>query len=773
MKKQKTKLPLPIDPYLDQIVIDAKSYSTLLIKASPGSGKTTRLPWKMALDSDKKVLVLEPRRLAAKMAAERIADEEGLNLGTEVGYHFRFDKRFSSETKLIFYTEGTFLKRLIGDPTLKEVNTVILDEFHERHIETDVALAALRSLQIKRPELKIVLMSATLETGTLEAFHNSKLIEIIIPPYKIDLHYLPNQPSILNQSLEMKIKRSLEFLPVDGDVLVFVPGMAEMLRVQNALGDQFGDVHFLHGDLSKEEQDQTLRPGVNRKIILATNIAESSVTIPGVKAVIDSGLQREVNYSPWNGLKLIEDQPITQSSATQRAGRAGRTSDGICMRLYSEQDFRERAPHTIPEILRSDLTDTLLLTKELSTPMNWFTPPPPASWDKCQDLCIKLGALTTAGELTAIGRKMLTYPLDARLSRALIAGENLIPSQKKNLLQFISLEMENDRSGTLLRRMESYLKLPGTDASAWEKSFLAGFIDQVAKLRTKQHDFIHASGRTIKIHPSLKDLHHDYYLILDITKRQEAILILPIEEEWLFDIEPFPFNEEEELELKGKFVFSRKTKLGSIVIEESPLNLSWSEMNENLKARVLILGQTSFKKELEMWMTSEIYQRLSFWSKTHKLALEDSISQLKLDDYFNTFETLDLEQLSIYFKEAIEKELKLAGFERALPLMIDLGGRRELKIHYQEGEDPYVEAPIQDFYGQKTTPTILSGKVPLTLKLLGPHKRPIQVTKDLVGFWAKMYPELKKVWQRDYPRHYWPENPQEAKPLLLKKYLET
>ncbi len=765
----KQKIQLPIDPFIDQIVKDSQDYSTLLIKASPGSGKTTRLPWAIAQRSQKNVLVLEPRRLAAKLAAIRIADEENFKIGEEIGYHFRFEKKTSPKTRLTFYTEGTFLKRLMHDPTLEDISVVILDEFHERHLETDVSLAALMSLQKKRPDLKIILMSATLETNAIERFVKPKLFEITAPNFPVTLHYLPNQPSILNQSLEQKIKKAIEQLDPTFDTLIFVPGMREMMKVSDSLGSSLGEVFFLHADLDKEDQEKALLPASRRKIILATNIAESSVTIPGIKAVIDSGIQRELVYSPWNGLSFLEDHPITKSSAIQRAGRAGRTSAGACYRLYAEMDFNERADHTIPEILKADLTDTVLLSAQMNHDLYWYTPPPEGRWKKSQELAFRIGALDENGKLNSLGAEILKMPLDTRLSRTLIAASSYTKDEKKKLLRFISEEIEGDRSGTLMRRMADFLNHDGTDKSPWEKALLTGFIDQVARFRQKQHDFIHSSGKTLKIHPELKELHQDFYLVLDISKRQEAVLVVPIEEEWLYDIIPFPFSEDEEIE-DGKL--KRKTKLGSIVMDETTLPLEWEKLNAESRTKILISSATPFRKKVDEWKEAPYFGKLVFWSKHQKLPLDEVLKTLSAESFFNDGGSLSLAHVEDYFKNTLEEKLEIKNLERLLPSHIDLGGRRELPIFYPTDRDPYVEAHIQDFYGQKKTPTILDGKFALTLNLIGPDRKPMQITRDLVNFWAKTYQEMKKEYTRDYPRHYWPDKPDEAKPFLLKRHLE-
>lgn len=764
---QTEKLPLPIDPYIPGILSAVQNHSTVIVKASPGSGKTTRLPWALASGLSKKVVVLEPRRLAAKLAAQRIATENGLTLGKEVGYHFRFEKNTTRETELTFYTEGTFLKKFIQDSELPDVDIVLLDEFHERHLETDLALALLRELQ-KTRDIKIILMSATLDLNLLESFPGSKAIEIEAKMYPVEISYLPNQPSILNQTLEQKVKTALAQVPTE-NVLVFLPGMREMQRTLNVLS---GNVHLLHADLSKEEQEEALRISKERKVILATNIAESSVTIPGITVVIDSGIQREAHYSPWNGLKLIQDSPVTKSSAIQRAGRAGRTAPGKCFRLYSEQDFNERPAYTIPEIERADLTDVYLLVRGTKLKPHWFHPPPQEKWEKAKKLLESLNAIEN-DRLTELGKTMLNFPLDSRLSRILLAGEKLPFKMKEALLRYVCEDIEEDRSGVLRKRLSFYLKTEGSDPSPWEKCVLSGFVDQVARFRSKQRDFVHYSGKTIKAHSGLNDLSDEYYLILDITQRQEAIKVLPIEEAWLWDLDPFPFREEDEIELQTRALIKRKTKLGSIVIDEEVTKLTWSDLSEESRAKLIELSQTRLRNMIEEWKSTPTFGRIDFWSKNQGIDLAGLLSALSPSTFYEAHQDLNWENFRNFLELHVQEKLSIPNLDFELPTKINLGGRRELTIHYPEGMSPYLEAPIQDFYGLRSTPTIMSGKVPLTLKLLGPHKRPIQVTRDLKNFWEKTYQEMKKEYQRDYPRHYWPENPAEAKPYLLKSHLPT
>ncbi len=765
---QNEKVLLPIDSSLDKILEGVRDYSTIIVKASPGSGKTTRLPWTIASKLQKKVAVLEPRRLAAKLAALRIADEAGLMPGKEVGYHFRFERKVSQETRLIFYTEGTFLKMFFLEKELSSFDVVILDEFHERHLETDLAFALMRSLQTKRKDLKLVIMSATLNEELLSSLPDSVFINVegVVFPVKID--YLPNQPSVLGLPLESKVKNAIQ--ETEGDTLVFLPGMREMLKVKDILPQSL-DILLLHADLSRQEQALALLPSKKRKIILATNIAESSVTIPGIRTVIDSGIQRESIFSPWTGLKTLQDKKITQSSAIQRAGRAGRTGPGVCRRLYAHQDFLERAPDTIPEIGRADLTDVCLLVRGANLSPLWLQPPALEKWKLSTELLIRLGALTENYTLTAIGRKMMDYPLQARLARVLIEGESLQSELRKKLLHFITMDIEKDNSGNLFKRMNHYLEGSGYKNKDWEKCLLAGFMDQVGKYRPKGRDFIHYCGKVLKAHQSLEGLQEGYYIIFDMTQREEAINVLEICEEWLWDLEPFPFSEEISIDVDGKINLKTKTKLGSIPVEESQIRSRWSSLKHDLKERIKRECQVPIQREISNWKDSSEGKRLIFWAKLEKKNLDDILSNLDPGPYFEQSHELNFDHFFSYIHQLIDEKLTPGNLNLILPDKINLGGRRELTIHYSDDQGAYIEAAIQEFYGICETPSLMDGKIPLTLKLLGPHKRPIQITRDLHSFWQNTYQEMRKVYSRDYPRHYWPDKPWEAKPFLLKSHL--
>ncbi|MBO0724560.1 MAG: ATP-dependent helicase HrpB [Blastocatellia bacterium] len=428
---------LPIDPLLPEIVARLRQSPNIVLEAPPGAGKTTRVPPALLdgkITGDTEVLVLEPRRLAARMAARRVAEERGERLGETVGYQVRFEEVASAKTRLRFLTEGVLTRRLLSDPTLNNVGVVVLDEFHERHLQADLALALLRRLQkAARPDLKLVVMSATLDAGPVANFlEGAPSLRSEGKMFDITIESLPRPDDRpLAEQVAAAVNR-LVAENVDGDTLVFLPGAAEIRRAQAACA-AIADRHDLivlplHGDLSAEEQDRAVKPAAKRKVILSTNVAESSVTIDGVAAVIDSGLARVAGHSPWSGLPTLNVARVSKASATQRAGRAGRTRPGRCLRLYTAQDFNARPDHDVAEVHRADLAETALELHAAGVAdlngFGWFEAPPPSAIEAAESLLSKLGAIDGEGAVTAVGGKMLRFPLHPRQSRMLVEAES-------------------------------------------------------------------------------------------------------------------------------------------------------------------------------------------------------------------------------------------------------------------------------------------------------------------------------------------------------------
>ncbi|MCA1634566.1 MAG: ATP-dependent helicase HrpB [Acidobacteria bacterium] len=431
---------LPVDALLPEVVESLRRAPNLVIEAPPGAGKTTRVPAALleaGLAGEGEVWVLEPRRLAARLAARRVAEERGERVGETVGYQVRFDEVAGPRTRLRFLTEGVFTRRLLSDPLLARAGVVVLDEFHERHLQADLALALLKRLQDgTRNDLRIVAMSATLDPAPLALYlDDCPVLRSEGRRFEVEVAHLAlNDERPLEVLVESAVRR-LVAEGLEGDVLVFLPGAAEIRRAQGACASVAAEADLivlpLHGEMPASEQDRAVSPAARRKLILSTNVAESSVTIEGVAAVIDSGLARVAGHSPWSGLPVLNVARVSRASAVQRAGRAGRTRAGRCLRLYTAQDFAARPAHEAPEIQRLDLAETVL---ELSAAgvgdlrgFDWFEAPSGPALDSAQELLQRLGALGElgdgGGELSALGRRLLRFPLHPRLARIVVEAE--------------------------------------------------------------------------------------------------------------------------------------------------------------------------------------------------------------------------------------------------------------------------------------------------------------------------------------------------------------
>ncbi|WP_404371997.1 ATP-dependent helicase HrpB [Corallococcus coralloides] len=427
---------LPIDPLLPDIVSTLRSARSLVLEAPPGAGKTTRVPRALleaGLGAGKEIVVLQPRRLPTRLAAQRVSEEIGERVGETVGYQVRFEDVRGPKTRMSFVTEGVLGRRLLTDPTLRDVGIVVLDEFHERHLSADISLALLRRLQeTARPDLKLVVMSATLEAEPVRAYlGGAPSLRSEGRRFDVSVEYLsaPDERH-LDQQVLSALKR-LFTQGVDGDVLVFLPGAGEIRRARDTCAEfaerHDADVLPLHGDLSPAEQDRAVRRSSRRKIILSTNVAETSVTIDGVAVVIDSGLARVASHSPWSGLPQLKLGKVSRASAVQRAGRAGRTRAGHCVRLYTQHDFDGRPDQEAPEIRRTDLAETVLSlrasgVKDL-TAFPFFEPPPAPALEAAETLLRRLGAVDPKGGVTDVGQRLLRFPVHPRQARVIVEGE--------------------------------------------------------------------------------------------------------------------------------------------------------------------------------------------------------------------------------------------------------------------------------------------------------------------------------------------------------------
>ncbi len=821
-------MDLPIDSLLPDILSSLENHSNLIIEASPGSGKTTRVPPALLNSAfrldHQEILILEPRRLAAKYSAHRIASEMGCALGSEVGYQFRFENVSGPKTRLKFVTEGMFMRLLMSNPRLDRVAAVVLDEFHERHIHSDVALSYLKWLQkTHRPELRIILMSATLESEPLSRFlGDAPILRLQTALHPVKLQYLPSPPAkYLDQMVREAVLKGIE--ETSGDLLVFLPGIAEIRRCEQSIGSlPQARIFLLHGELSRDEQDQALRVGGGRKIILSTNVAETSLTIPGVTAVIDSGLHRMASYSWWSGIPALKTRPISRASAIQRTGRAGRTGPGVCYRLYTRGDFETRAGFEKPEIMRSDLSQILLDLKALGVVVSqfpWFESPPSQSLQAAEDLLHRLGATEKKGLLTEIGRSMSRMPAHPRVSRMLLEAQKLEVLESATWLG-AALTEGRIESGNPLEGLGSYSQdeslrksqkillqaIPSSKSSgmaprsssqkqqALARSILMGFPDRVAQKRklggsvtrgnAHEIELLLSSGGSAILSETQAMTGDDFFVLLDLQEQQNqnqkksnlrVRSWIPMNEDWLLDVKPVGIEESEEctwdMARKKVVTFSRLT-YGELVLSEA------SSGGGDKKAVILILIKNALGIDPESASTADWISALApMGESSDTMDIESAFARAKIYHEYLKCEPRDfwthlLPQLegkssltelkSMDWPSEILQALlgeNVHALRDLLPTHMTLPSGRRVKIQYSSNQAPWVQSRLQDFFGMKKGPVLLNGRLPLLIHLLAPNQRPLQVTSDLESFWKNHYPELRPALSRRYPRHSWPENP--------------
>jgi ATP-dependent helicase HrpB len=584
---------LPIDAHLPRLVASLRERPNLVLSAEPGAGKTTRVPpalLEAGFAERGEILVLEPRRIAARMAARRVAEELGEQPGGRIGYQVRFESVASHRTRVRFVTEGILSRRLVAEPSLPEVAVVVLDEFHERHIHGDVGLALLRRLQrTARPDLKLVVMSATLAADVLSKFLEAPIFEVPGRPYPVAIEYA-DRPS--DQPLEQRVAAAVRRAVnegLTGDVLVFLPGAAEIRRAAEACTavarDANLEIALLHGDLPARDQDRAVTRGSRRKLILSTNVAETSLTIEGVSWVIDSGLARAAGHSPFSGLATLTTAPISRASALQRAGRAGRTGPGRCTRLYTKSDHDQRPEYDLPELMRADLAETRLTVTASGRVLedsDWLEPPPTAAWTAAGELLTGLEALTPEGGLTELGRSLANLPLHPRLSRLALhaqssglgdsgcmvaallserdvslaararfdgsrSGGNSARSDLQHRLELLEAAGSGANPGKLraydldpgavsavlrtherlVRMLDAYddhARSEDEREEALARAVLVAFFDRVARRRTRQSkDVVFARGGSAAIADSSVVQNADYLVVVDAQERKQGL----------------------------------------------------------------------------------------------------------------------------------------------------------------------------------------------------------------------------------------------------------
>lgn len=811
---------LPITERLTAISDHLAADNRLVLSAPPGAGKTTLVPLHL-LDQpwrgDGRIILLEPRRLAARAAAARMANLIGESVGATVGYRMRLDNRISAETRIEVVTEGVFVRMILEDPELSGISAVIFDEFHERSLDADFGLAlALDAQSALRPDLKIVVMSATLDVERVtNLLGQSDAVISEGRSFPVEIRYRDRSG---DERIEDAVTSVILYTLTseEGSLLAFLPGQAEIRRVAERLdGRVAADVMVtpLYGNLSQAEQDAAIRPapGGKRKVVLSTSIAETSITIDGVRVVIDSGLQRLPVHEPSTGITRLETVRVSRASADQRAGRAGRTEPGIAIRLWHAGQTAALPAFTPPEILATDLSGLALDMAHWGvsdpTQLALLDQPPAAALTEARQLLIQLGALDHSLQLTARGRQMRDFGLPARLAAMILAaaetgaakpaaelavllteqglGGNTVDLDER-LRQFRREGGERAKSARMLAsRLASGLSTGQPPAGANTETagtlLLHAFPDRIAKRRGGRGRFVMANGRGAELPETERLAGADMLVIADLTGKAAQARILAaadISRSLIDECLPDAIQTQDEsgFDAASRQVRTRRvTRIGAIVLDETPLPKPKGDAAARALAEgVRMLGPSvlPFSKAGE-----QLRQRLGFLHRLHGEPWPDTSDDglvAKLEEWFIPFQS----------GVAALQDISAGSLHEGLMALVPHGLQRELDrqvpthfvaptgqshpIHY-ESDEPVLQIRVQELFGLRTHPAIGGGKLPLLLELTSPAHRPIQTTRDLPGFWAGSWRDVRADMRGRYPKHPWPEDPASAPPTTRAK----
>jgi ATP-dependent helicase HrpB len=835
---------LPIDTVLADLRTALVSGRSAVLQAPPGAGKSTVVPLAL-LDqpwlAGRKIVMLEPRRLAARAVAQRMARSLGEQVGQTVGYRMRLDTRVSRATRIEVVTEGVLTRMLQSDASLEGVGIVIFDEFHERSLQADIGLAlTLDAREALTPELRVLLMSATLDGERVAAMvGDAAIVTAQGRMFPVESRFAGKGAPVLpgarsptggwespERIVVQLVSRALR--EEEGDVLVFLPGAGEIRRVQNMLESEGGvRVLPLYGELSPEDQDAALTPGGKRKVVLATNIAETSLTIEGIRIVVDSGLVRRSLFDPSTGMSRLETQRISRASAEQRQGRAGRLEAGVCYRAWSEGAHRSLAPFTPPEILDADLAPLAL---ELAAwgareagDLRWQDAPPAAMLSSARDLLMRLGALDTQGRITEHGREMSRLGVHPRLAHmllrarkiravplaamcaALLSERDIRSPGAKDVDVRTRLELmrgdagagQADRGGLqrarrfardLARQMNVSLDDAGRDDSDAGLLFAFAYPDRIGQRRAgAEGRYTLANGRGAHFAEAQSLAREEFIVTIDLDDRERDARILlaaPIAKSALEEhfADRMQRTESVEWDSREQAVLARRVvRLDALVLDEKPLrDASSAAMSTAMLAGIRELGiaalpwnrdardlqaRMEFLRRLDEGNREAISGRASIWPAIDDVALAESLDAW-LAPWLEGITRRDhLARISLI--DALRALLtweQQRKLDELAPTHLEVPTGSRIRIDYLDESAPAVSVRLQEVFGLEQTPRIGGGRVPLTFKLLSPAQRPVQVTRDLASFWRGAYAEVRKDMRGRYPKHYWPENPLEAQP---------
>ncbi len=804
--------PLPIDEALPRLTTALATANCAVLVAPPGAGKTTRVPLVLLDETwakDKKILVLEPRRLAARAAASRMAATLGEQVGGAVGLRVRFGSRISKRTRIEVVTEGVFTRLVLDDPSLDGIAAVLFDEFHERSLDADLGLALARDAQQGlRPDLKLLVMSATLDGARVAALlGNAPAIESEGRAFPVETRYLGRDTRApIERQVADAVERALR--AETGSMLVFLPGAGEIRRTETLLKERVRegnvDVVALYGALDAREQDRAISPSPagRRKIVLATSIAETSLTIEGVRIVVDSGLSRVPRYEPDVGLTRLETVRVSRAAADQRRGRAGRTEPGVCYRLWDEPQTSSLEPYTRPEILSADLSSFVLDLAHWGAAdpaeLAFLNAPPQAALAEARVLLNEIGAIDANGRITDEGRKLRSLPLPPRLARMVVdaaaEGEGTRAAAIAALLTERGLGGEDVDLRHRLDNFHRDRSRRAEDARAmikrWAETAGAGNVkgkhsvgsllalaypDRIAKSRGGGGAFLLANGRGGMVDPASPLAREPFLAVAELTGTAAAsriVLAAPLE---LGEIETRFAGQ---IENRNEVTFDtasaslrarRRQRLGALVLSEQPMpvasdsesarlladgiatlgvgKLPWTKAHLQLRHRVMFLRHAEGDEWPDLSDTALAGASAEWLAPfiTGKTAL----SQIGVDDLAAALDTL----VPWNMRKRLDAEA---------PTHFTAPSGSHVPIDYEAEEGPKLAIRVQELFGLAAHPTIAGGRVPLLIELLSPAHRPVQVTRDLPGFWRGSYKDVKTEMRGRYPRHPWPDDPLKA-----------
>ncbi|CAK2478368.1 RNA-dependent NTPase HrpB [Vibrio crassostreae] len=803
---------LPIEAVMPDLLAGVETHTQLILKAAPGAGKSTFFPLQLVKINavQGKIIMLEPRRLAARNIATYLASQLGEKVGESIGFRVRGESKTSSSTRLEIVTEGIMTRMIQTDPELTGVDMVIFDEFHERSIHADTALAfSLEIQEALRDDLKVVVMSATLDQHALQSLlPNAKYVESQGRTFPVDFRY---QPLSANEYLAPKMASVIRSLmeKESGSLLAFLPGVSAIKQVESQLEQLAGDIDVcpLYGQLSFPQQQKAIASSEKgrRKVVLATNIAETSLTIEGIRLVVDSGLERVAKFDLKTGITKLEQVKISQSSAEQRAGRAGRIEEGLCVRLYSETQLMQQPAVPEPEILHSDLSS---LVSELTQwgaasadELQWLDIPPQASVEQAKQLLQSLDILDSNGQFTALGKLAQRLGLEPRIASMLIKAQQndrallnaaivaaaLLEEPERNVTDIQhSLhrlkQRKHSKNNVVMQRAKSlasklshHLDLSQADESLLPLVLCFAFPDRIAQVRSATSSaFRLANGHGAEVRDDDPLANNDYIVVIDLmrsTGRASQIFLATAVDIALLE-EAFPnlfvcSDYADWDEKRGRLVAEQRVSLGKLIISTKAL----PEPDSNQASQALLNYVARCGLDRLHWTPSakQMVERVrcaGLWMPEHDWPAMDNASLVEhidewLSPYLNGVKSakglasISVEQaLSAYLGWPLNQEI-----DQWLPTHYVMPTGSKKTIRYQYQSEPVISVRMQEVFGEQDSPLIAQGGKKVVLELLSPAQRPLQITQDLAGFWAGAYKEVQKEMKGRYPKHPWPDDP--------------